>query len=304
MMGRRVLALLALLVLGTGCGYSWRGTLPPHVRTVGVPVFANRTQWPNIEAALTAAVANAFATDGRLKVVQPAEADAILEGEIVNYQVSVLAFDSNANAQQYRLFVTVDVRFRDVRRGAMSTSAGPGAGGLPGGTAGSGHHRPTDAAIVPTRPSWPRHRGARRRPSRRDGARADALTWKRSCGRRRTTPPWPCSAVVTVNFDDALAAVSMAFPEPSAAVFDREVLDGGRRPWRQSSIGHDAPVAAPTLAVAVRHCSCPPREARSWPSTPRTPIPAPVCYCLPTTHSRPRAIGKITGCSAPCPPGR
>ena len=49
----------------------------------------------------------------------PADADAILEGEIVNYQVTVIAFDVNANPQQYRLFVTVDVRFRDVRRGVM-----------------------------------------------------------------------------------------------------------------------------------------------------------------------------------------
>lgn len=116
---RGALVALALLALGSGCGYSWRGTLPDHIRTVAVPVFANRTQWPNIEAPLTAAVANAFANDGRLKVVSPADADAILEGEIINYQVTVLAFDSNANPQQYRLFLTVDVRFRDVRRGVM-----------------------------------------------------------------------------------------------------------------------------------------------------------------------------------------
>jgi hypothetical protein len=120
MMGRgRALALLALLALGAGCGYSWRGTLPPHIRTVGVPVFANRTQWPNIEAPLTAAVASAFATDGRLKVVRPAEADAILEASITNYQVTVIAFDANANPQQYRLYVTLDVTFRDVRRGTI-----------------------------------------------------------------------------------------------------------------------------------------------------------------------------------------
>jgi len=119
MIRRRAFGVMALLALAAGCGYSWRGTLPPHIKTVGVPVFANRTQWPNIEAALTAAVANAFAADGRLKVVNPSEADAILEGEIINYQVTVLAFDSNANPQQYRLFVTVSVRFRDVRRGVI-----------------------------------------------------------------------------------------------------------------------------------------------------------------------------------------
>jgi outer membrane lipopolysaccharide assembly protein LptE/RlpB len=116
---RRAVAVAALLTLAGGCGYSWRGNLPPHLKTVGVPVFANRTQWPNIESALTAAVANAFAADGRLTVVDPAHADAILEGEIINYQVTVLAYDSNANPQQYRLFVTMSLRFRDVRRGTV-----------------------------------------------------------------------------------------------------------------------------------------------------------------------------------------
>jgi outer membrane lipopolysaccharide assembly protein LptE/RlpB len=116
---RAVAVAVALLAVVGGCGYSWRGNLPPHLKTVGVPVFTNRTQWPNIESALTAAVANAFAADGRLKVVDPAHADAILEGEITNYQVTVLAYDSNANPQQYRLFVTVSIRFRDVQRGTL-----------------------------------------------------------------------------------------------------------------------------------------------------------------------------------------
>ena len=34
------LLLLALVV--AGCGYSLRGTLPAHIRTVAVPVFENR----------------------------------------------------------------------------------------------------------------------------------------------------------------------------------------------------------------------------------------------------------------------
>jgi outer membrane lipopolysaccharide assembly protein LptE/RlpB len=119
MIRRSALGAVVLLALVTGCGYSWRGNLPPHIQTVGVPVFANRTQWPNIESALTAAVVNAFASDGRLRVVNPAHADAILEGEIINYQVSVLAYDTNANPQQYRLFVTLSVRFRDVKRGTI-----------------------------------------------------------------------------------------------------------------------------------------------------------------------------------------
>jgi len=58
---------LALAALGLGaCGYSFRGTLPPHVRTVAVPIFFNRTQEPGVESIITRAVVQAFATNGRL----------------------------------------------------------------------------------------------------------------------------------------------------------------------------------------------------------------------------------------------
>ena len=76
----RLLALLALALVLAGCGYSLRGSLPGHIRTVAVPVFANKTQQPAVENFLTRAVVDAFVTSGRLKVVRPEEADSILEG--------------------------------------------------------------------------------------------------------------------------------------------------------------------------------------------------------------------------------
>lgn len=113
------LALGAALVAAGGCGYSFRGNLPERIRTVAVPVFLNKTQEPAVENVITAAVVNAFASGGRLKVVPLDQADAILEGEIVGYQVIALAFDRDATAQQYRLLVTLNVQFRDVKGGEM-----------------------------------------------------------------------------------------------------------------------------------------------------------------------------------------
>jgi len=115
----RVLALaVALLGLG-GCGYSFRGTLPSHIKTVAVPIFLNRTQEPGVDSIITAAVARAFATNGRLRVVRPADADAILEGEIMSYGVWPIAFDPALNIQLYRLAVTLNLRMRDVRRNTV-----------------------------------------------------------------------------------------------------------------------------------------------------------------------------------------
>ncbi len=118
-MTRRALVLsLALALLG-GCGYSLRGNLPGHIRTVAIPVFANKTQQPGAETLLTAAVVDAFVTSGRLRVVRPEEADSILQGEIVGYQLNSLSFDPGANVREYRLTVTLNLEFRDVKNNAV-----------------------------------------------------------------------------------------------------------------------------------------------------------------------------------------
>ena len=118
--GRAPALALALLALGlTGCGYSFRGDLPDHIKTVAVPVFTNRTAEPAVENWLTSAVVEAYATNGRLRVVKTQEADAILDGEVVGYSVQSIAFDNQANVRVYRLLVTMNIKLRDVRRNSV-----------------------------------------------------------------------------------------------------------------------------------------------------------------------------------------
>ena len=110
-----LLILAATAILG-GCGYTVRGNLPAHIKTVAVPVFVNRTQEPAVENSITNGVVEAFTTNGRLRVVRREEADSLLEGQIIGYRLEPLAFDARANARQYRLIVTLSLRFLDLRR--------------------------------------------------------------------------------------------------------------------------------------------------------------------------------------------
>jgi outer membrane lipopolysaccharide assembly protein LptE/RlpB len=110
------LGLLLIAVGLTGCGYSFRGNLPDHIKTVAVPIFQNKTSEPGVESLLTSAVIDAFASNGRLRVVKPEEADAILTGEVVGYGVLSIAYDNLANVRQYRLVVTMNLRLRDVKK--------------------------------------------------------------------------------------------------------------------------------------------------------------------------------------------
>jgi hypothetical protein len=110
---------VAALALATGCGYSTKGNLPGHIKSVAVPTFKNKTQEPAVESTITAAVINAFVTSGKLKVVSLDQADSILEGEVTGYDIVSIAFDNRINVRQYRLVVTMNLQFRDVREGGM-----------------------------------------------------------------------------------------------------------------------------------------------------------------------------------------
>jgi outer membrane lipopolysaccharide assembly protein LptE/RlpB len=114
----RALSFLILLLMA-GCAYSLRGNLPPHIRTIAIPVFTNKTQEPAIENFLTQAVVDAFVTSGRLRVARAEEADSILEGEIVGYHLESLSFDPRANIREYRLLVILNLQYRDVKKNTM-----------------------------------------------------------------------------------------------------------------------------------------------------------------------------------------
>ncbi len=109
-------AVLIAALAGAGCGYSLSGNLPEHIKTVAIPIFQNRTPVPAVENFLTNAVVNAFSTNGRLRVTSVDRADSILEGEITSYLLQSIAYDAAANIRQFRLTVTLNLRFRDVRR--------------------------------------------------------------------------------------------------------------------------------------------------------------------------------------------
>jgi hypothetical protein len=110
------LLLVLAAVSSAGCGYSFHGNLPEHIKTVAVPIFKNQSDVPGFENAITSAVISAFSGGGRLRVVPLDQADSILEGEILSTQIDGAGFDRNQNVQAYHLIVVLNVTFRDVRQ--------------------------------------------------------------------------------------------------------------------------------------------------------------------------------------------
>jgi hypothetical protein len=109
------LIMVSLLISG-GCGYSLRAGLPSGIKTVFVPTLVNKTQEPGIEDSVTQALIQAVIGTGAKIAGSAQSADASLEGSIIEYQLTGLAFDSSSNVTQYRLRIALALTLRDLKK--------------------------------------------------------------------------------------------------------------------------------------------------------------------------------------------
>ncbi len=110
-------AVVTLAAAAAGCGYALAGrgnTVPSYVRTIGVPMFGNRTPYAPLEQIFTEKVRVEFQGRGRYQVV-PADVgvDAVVRGDLINIGVAPVGFNANQQASRYRFTVTVAVTFTD-----------------------------------------------------------------------------------------------------------------------------------------------------------------------------------------------
>lgn len=109
---------LAAGILCLGCGaYSFSGsTLPPHIETVGIPLFEDRTTEFGIDQMLTDTLIEAVTEDNTLEIADPGKADALISGVIVSVKDRAGQYSADESASDYRVFINVKVRFEDVRK--------------------------------------------------------------------------------------------------------------------------------------------------------------------------------------------
>lgn len=111
------LGLLLSLTL-SGCGYQMAGRgagqLPPHLKTIAIPVFENNSSEPTIQRPFTEALRRAFITDGRLRLVNnKTGANLVMTGTLTRYWIRAVAFNANDVAIEYWVYLEADVRVQD-----------------------------------------------------------------------------------------------------------------------------------------------------------------------------------------------
>ncbi len=104
----------AVAFLAGSCAYTTStALLPPHLKTVAVPVFENATSEYTLQQDITDAVLARFVQDNHLRVVDERSADCVVRGKIVAYKNAVFGFSTDNRSQEYRVTITVSVVFKD-----------------------------------------------------------------------------------------------------------------------------------------------------------------------------------------------
>jgi hypothetical protein len=118
----RILSVLGVLsggVLSVGCGYALAGrgsALPSSIKTIGIPMFTNRTTVFNLETTLTQKVRSEFIGRGKFDIVPEATGtDALLTGEVTTVVIQPSSINANQLASRYAITMVARVELKDMK---------------------------------------------------------------------------------------------------------------------------------------------------------------------------------------------
>jgi outer membrane lipopolysaccharide assembly protein LptE/RlpB len=115
---KKMILLFLISSLFLQCGYHLRGTgssLPPHIKVLSVPMFANRTTRFELDLKLTQGVIDEMISRGKVEITDETDnADAVLIGEILRFNANPIGFGGDAMADRYNISIVAKVILRDL----------------------------------------------------------------------------------------------------------------------------------------------------------------------------------------------
>lgn len=116
-----ILVAVALIVpagFAPGCGYHLQGRgsfLPLRIKSIGIPAFQSAIAKREVVEKITDAVTKEFLSRGGYKI-QPSRdgVDAVLDGTIIGFAQTPIAFDADGRANRALLTITAGVVMRDL----------------------------------------------------------------------------------------------------------------------------------------------------------------------------------------------
>lgn len=111
-----VLAISAASLMAA-CGYYSTSTrTAKDINSIAVPFFENQTAEPDLEITVTEKLINNLIADNTLSVTDESFADAVLNGEIVEFINIPFSFNNELNAEEYNVVIKVKVSLFNRRK--------------------------------------------------------------------------------------------------------------------------------------------------------------------------------------------
>ena len=111
----RLLIFTAIMLSVTSCVYySMAGSIPPHIKSISIPMVENQTVEFGISEAVTDNLVNQFLESNILKLVEEKKADSILKGKVIHVKDAPYTYTRNESVTEYRFTITMDLEWFDV----------------------------------------------------------------------------------------------------------------------------------------------------------------------------------------------
>lgn len=108
---------LYMMMIASGCWfYSFKGTLPPHIKSIAIPLFSDRTAEFNIQQVVTDQIRVGFIRENILKLADEDNTHSVLYGAIqsIDDKPSVYRGDETGEAvTEYRLTLKIEAEWYD-----------------------------------------------------------------------------------------------------------------------------------------------------------------------------------------------
>lgn len=113
-MKKQIFLMSLLIFLLAGCGiYTFKGSVPGHLKTIAIPPFENQTAEFDLAETITDKLIDEFTSDNTLKVRDLDEGDLVVYGRITRLADRPSTFNSDESVEEYKVTVTVHVRVHD-----------------------------------------------------------------------------------------------------------------------------------------------------------------------------------------------
>ena len=111
----RKLIYISIIPFFSGCiYYSMAGSIPPHIKSISIPMVENQTVEFGISEEVTDNLVNQFLENNILRLDKENSADSILKGKIIRVKDAPYTYTKEESVTEYRLTITIDLEWFDV----------------------------------------------------------------------------------------------------------------------------------------------------------------------------------------------